>query len=104
MSNLGLLDLVLFAVMWAVGLALPAFLIYTAWRFLRAYEKRALDRREPDALKESLLRIEQGMRDIGERQVRLAEDQHFLMTLLTQRTGGIEPQMPSRTSRQPTDR
>jgi membrane protein implicated in regulation of membrane protease activity len=63
-----------FLVYYALLVAVPAFLLLVVWRFLRAYERRSMERMDITQLGDRIRRLEERMVDLqSDMQVRARE-------------------------------
>ena len=78
---------VVYTTMWLILASSPIFLVYMAWRFLRAYEYRSSAsgdwRRDQVVLAERMRFIEERLDDLLRRQARLEEDHRLLSSAMT---------------------
>jgi hypothetical protein len=84
----------IWAVLQFLIFAVPIGVVYVGWRFLRAYEKRAVGGRERAALEERVLSLEDTVRSLTQQIEHLGEQQRFTTRLLGERTNGVDAGAP----------
>ena len=89
------MTMVAFWAVWQLAIvAVPLLGLYFAWRFLRAYETRNASARLSGTMEERLLRLEEEVQSISNRQQHAAEEQRFLTDLLADRKGDATTPTP----------
>ena len=81
----------LFLLMKLVPLIGGILALYLGVRFVRAFERRSLDRGEVQALREQVARLDEELTRTTAEVERLTEEQRFALELLSERHGALPP-------------
>jgi hypothetical protein len=85
LGEVPVLGLAIYGFIVAAYIAVPIFVGYIAWRFVRAFERRSRTLPELEQLRERLTRVEEATGLIGDRVDSLAEEHHFLTRVVGSR-------------------
>ena len=83
------------ALLMGVYLAIPAVLLYLAWRFVRSHERRTGSLTELESMRTRILALEERLESVADSVDQLADGQRFTADVLAARRANPEIAPPS---------